>query len=79
MRKLDKAATALALAGTWAYMSGVDQDRWLRVLIGTMAVITGAVVHKIGEKLEEKRDAEKERNEKRKAAVFAVWVKNPIK
>lgn len=66
MRKLDKAAVVLGLAGTWFYMAGVDQDRLLQALIGIVVILGSMGVYKIGEKLEEKR----------RDAVFAAWIRN---
>lgn len=79
MRKFDKAAVVLGVAGTWVYMAGVDQDRLLQALSGIMVALCGAGVHKIGEVLEEKREAEEERNAQIKDEVFAVWLRNPLK
>lgn len=76
MRKLDKAAVALGLAGTWVYMAGVDQDRWAQALIGSVVIIGSMGVYKIGEKLEEKRKEREELEEKRRDAVFAAWIQN---
>lgn len=78
MRKLDKAAVVLGLAGTWVYMAGVDQDRWTQVLAGIVVILCSMGAHKLGEKLEEKREAEEELEEKRRDAVFAAFVRNPL-
>lgn len=75
-RKLDRVAVAMGIAGVVTYAYGVDQSMWSRAALGAGIVVFGFAVKEIGIYTAECREEQEEREEERRDAVFAAWIRS---
>lgn len=76
MKASDRAALAIGAVGTWIYIGGVDSDLWGRAALGAGMFLLALVAKKIGDYVEECREEQEEREEERRDAVFAAWIRS---
>lgn len=76
MKASDKAALAVGAVGTWIYIGGVDSDLWGRAALGAGMFLLAIAAKKIGDYVEECREEQEEREEERRDAVFAAWIRS---
>ena len=76
MKMSDKTALAIGAVGTWSYIGGVESDLWGRAALGAGMFLFALAAKKIGEYVEACRAEQEERDEERRDAVFAAWIRS---
>lgn len=75
MKILDRAALVIGAAGVWLYMASVEQDRWGRAVLSIAIVVLAFMVKKIGDRIAERREEQKEREEEHRNRAFMAWIR----
>lgn len=75
MKILDRAALVIGATGIWLYMASVEQDRWSRVALSVVIMVLAFVVKKIGNRIAERNEEQKEWEEERRSRAFAAWIR----
>lgn len=78
MKILDRAALVIGVAGVWLYMASVEQDRWSRVLLSVVIMVLAFVVKKIGNRIAERNEEQKEWEEEHRNRVFTAWIRSGL-
>lgn len=75
MKILDRVALVIGVAGMWLYMASVEQDRWSRVALSVVIMVLAFVVKKIGNRIAERNEEQKEWEEEHRNRAFAAWIR----
>lgn len=75
MKILDRVALVIGAAGVWLYMASVEQDRWSHAVLSVVIMVLAFVLKKIGNRIAERNEEQKEWEEEHRNRAFAAWIR----